>query len=267
MFIFSKIGFELVRPGNVLLLLLAAGAILLWLRGSRTRRWGRALITAATLALLIMVATPLPDWLLAPLEDRFPMPGNLPERIDGIIVLGGAIDEIVTAARGEVALTAQGARLTEAMSLARRHPEARVLFTGGSGRWVDSGTPEARIAGRFFGEMGLEPGRVTLEDQSRNTYENALFSKRLANPKPGERWVLITSASHMPRAVGCFRAQGWDVIPFPVDYRTAADPRSLHLFDLATATANLDLLVKEWMGLAAYRLMGRTDSLFPGPTS
>jgi uncharacterized SAM-binding protein YcdF (DUF218 family) len=265
MFIFSKIGFELVRPGNVLLLILAVGTVLLWLQGDRKRRWGRALISTATLAVLIVVATPLPDWLLAPLENRFPMPDKLPERIDGIVVLGGAIDEIVTAARGKIALTPQAARLTEAMSLARLHPEAKVLFAGGSGRWLGPAIAEAQIAGRFFGEIGLDPKRLVLEDRSRNTYENAIYAKRLANPKPGERWVLITSASHMPRAMGCFRAQGWDVIPFPVDYRTAADPRSPHLFDLAAATANLDSAVKEWSGLVAYRLMGRTDSLFPGP--
>jgi uncharacterized SAM-binding protein YcdF (DUF218 family) len=267
MFVLSKIGFELVRPGNVLLLALVVGIILLWLRPSRSQRWGRALITAATLVLLLMMATPLPDWLLAPLENRFPMLGKMPERVDGIIVLGGAIDEIVTAARGEVALTPQAARLTEAMSLARRHPEARVLFTGGSGRWLDGDTAEANAAALFFNEMGLDSGRLLLEDRSRNTYENALFAKRLANPKPGEHWVLITSASHMPRAVGCFRAQGWDVIPFPVDYRTSTDPRSLHVFDLAAAAMNLDTVVKEWLGLAAYRLMGRTDSFFPGPAS
>ena len=265
MFVLSKVVFALVRPGNLLLIILLTSTLLLWLPSLRARRSARALLTIAALAALAVGATPLPDLLLAPLENRFLPPAKLPERIEGIIVLGGALDEAVTDSRGQVALTNRAGRLPEAFFLARRHPEAHVLFTGGSGDFLIASTPEARAAGRFFAEMGLEPARLTLEDRSRTTYENALFAKRIAKPQAGQNWVLITSAWHMPRAVGCFRAQGWDVIPYPVDYRTTIVEAWIPQFDLTTAAVNLDTAAKEWLGLVAYRLMGRTSTLFPGP--
>jgi len=267
MFVLSKVAFALVRPSNLLLIILLAGTVLLWWPSPRARRCARALLTIAALGALAVGATPLPDLLLAPLENRFPLPTTLPERIDGIIVLGGAIDEAVSDARGQVALTNRAARLTEAFSMARSHPEARVLFTGGSWNFPVAVTPEAGIASQFFAAMGLESRRLTLEDRSQTTYENAVFAKRVANPQAGQNWVLITSAWHMPRAVGSFRAQGWDVIPYPVDYRTTITPTWAHLPDLATATVNLDTAEKEWLGLAAYWIMGRITTLFPGPNS
>ena len=145
------------------------------------------------------------------------------------------------------------------------HPEARILFTGGWGRLLPGAVSEAEIAGRFFNESGIDPGRVLLEDRARDTYENALLGKRLADPKPGEQWVLVTSAMHMPRAVGVFRAQGWNVIPYPVDYRTTGDYRLALRFSIAGGLTTLNLAAKEWLGLVAYRLMGWTNTLFPAP--
>lgn len=108
--------------------------------------------------------------------------------------------------------------------------------------------------------------RLILEERSRNTRENARFSAELANPKPGERWLLVTSAWHMPRAVGCFRRAGFPVTAYPVDYRTAG-PRDATRFNTFASDGLLefDLAVKEWIGLVAYKLAGYTDAWMPGP--
>ncbi len=265
MFVLSKILFLVARPGNFLLLLLAAGAILLYCPGTRARRLGRALVALAAAAGAVAVLTPLPDLLLSPLENRFPQLASLPSHADGIIVLGGALDEEISAARGQVTLAEGAGRLTEALRLARLFPDARVLFTGGSGRLFPGPLSEAEIARRFFAEMGLAPPRLILESRSRNTYENALFSKELAAPKPGETWLLVTSAAHMPRAMGVFRQAHWAVIPDPVDFRTTGDGRAVNRFAFAASLTTLDDAAKEWLGLVAYRLMGRSDALFPAP--
>ncbi len=265
MFVLSKIFFLLAKPGNLLVAFLAAGAVMLFWRGERVRGIGRRIVALVMLAAAAVATTALPDLVLAPLENRFPQPVHLPERIDGIIVLGGAVDEVVSAARGQVTLTPNAARLTETLALARRHPEARILFSGGSGRLYPTALSEAEVATRFFEEMGVDAARLTFEERSRNTYENALFSKRLAEPKVGQHWVLVTSAAHMPRAAGVFRAQGWEVIPYPVDYRTTGDGAATRRFEFADSLMLLNDAAKEWMGLAAYRLMGRTNEFFPAP--
>ena len=265
MFVLSKLFLLFALPGNFLVVLLAAGAVLLFWRGERGRRIGRALVALLALVALAVAATAFPDRLLAPLENRFPPPAALPERIDGIVVLGGSVDELVSEARGQLTLTQAAARLSETVALARRYPDARILFTGGSGRLFPGKLSEADLAERFFTALGIAAARLTLEDRSRNTYENVLFSQHLAQPKPGERWLLVTSAAHMPRAVGVFRAAAWSVIPYPVDYRTMGEGRSSRRFGFAASLEVLDDAAKEWMGLIVYRILGRTTALFPAP--
>jgi uncharacterized SAM-binding protein YcdF (DUF218 family) len=105
-----------------------------------------------------------------------------------------------------------------------------------------------------------------MERRSRNTQENAEFSKALAAPKSGERWLLVTSAYHMPRSVGVFRKAGFAVEPYPVDWRVGgpADRWRFRTFAI-DGLANLDAGTREWMGLVAYRISGKTSEFFPGP--
>src|SRR5262249_4377809 len=138
----------------------------------------------------------------------------------GLVVLGGAVTPDVSALRNEVALNEAAERMTVAVELVRKYPQARLLFSGGNGELFASGATEAEVALRLFESLGVPRERILLEDRSRNTVENAVFSKSIVNPQPGERWVLVTSAYHMPRAVGVFRKAGFAVEAFPVDYRT-----------------------------------------------
>jgi uncharacterized SAM-binding protein YcdF (DUF218 family) len=260
-FVASKLFWWTVNPGNVLLALLCVGLLALVL--GRTRL-GIRLVGLVTALCLVVTVLPVGPWLLHPLEDRFPA-AVVPERVDGIIVLCGAINPVLSAARRQPILTDSAERLFSFVALARRYPEARLVFTGGSASVVDTVDREADVARTVFQGLGLDTGRVLFERESRNTYENAVLTKRLIDPKPGERWVLVTSAYHMPRAIGCFRAQGWPVIPYPVDYGTSpgGDAPS---FSLLEGLDGVHWALREWIGLAFYYLAGRTDRFWPAPT-
>ena len=256
MFVLSKIFGLLAAPSTMLLLLLVAGAALHLMR----RRIGARLMIASAGLWLTIAALPLSAWLALPLENRHPDPAP-PARVDGIILLGGIVRSELTKAHGVVSLSDRADRLTGFLALARRYPDARLIFTGGTGAIGPAGdvAPEADDLRRLVGDLGLDPARVVWEDRSRNTIENALFSKALMAPRPGETWLLVTSAWHMPRSVAVFEAAGWPVTPWPVDRR--ANPRLG--FDPSGRLELLDLVVKEYQGLIAYRLMGRTKAVWP----
>jgi uncharacterized SAM-binding protein YcdF (DUF218 family) len=203
-----------------------------------------------------------------PLEYRFEPPDleRAGPSIAGIIVLGGGAD-LQPAGTSQVAgLNEAAERYTEAVALARRLPGAKLIFSGGSGGLLAAEAPEAETAGRLFAALGVASDRIVLEAASRDTFENARYTARLLEPRPNQRWLLVTSAWHMPRAMGCFRKAGFAVDPWPVDYRT---PRRLELLRLngsiPEGLRRLDFIAKEYVGLLAYRLAGRTDALFPGP--
>jgi uncharacterized SAM-binding protein YcdF (DUF218 family) len=198
---------------------------------------------------------------MRPLEDRFPRLRWMPAHVDGIIVLGGAIDLRESVDHGMPELNQRAERMTAFVALARLYPHARLVFTGGNPDLLAAGPTEADVARVFFKGLGLDPRRVAFEGKSRNTRENALLSKRLVNPGPHQEWILVTSAADMPRAVGCFRAVDWPIIAFPVDYHT----RQGLVPGLVSGLRDVDWATHEWIGLVYYRSRGWTSSLFPGP--
>lgn len=222
----------------------------------RLARWsGRAMLAA----LLAVGIFPIGEVVLRPLEVEFPARAA-PEQIDGIVVLGGVEDQRATAVWGEPQLNEAAERLTAAAALAIAHPEARLVFSGGSGRLRNTvlGQPEIpSVAVDFFVSLGIDPDRITWEDQSRNTADNAQFSYAVAAPAAGETWVLVTSAFHMVRALASFEAAGWDdIIPHPVDYRTGSFSDGIG-WNLSGNLEVLNLAIKEWVGRLGYRLTGR----------
>jgi uncharacterized SAM-binding protein YcdF (DUF218 family) len=249
---------ELLRPISLLVIVTTLGLL------SLHRRIGRVLITLGALGLFALMILPVQQWLLMPLEDRFvrPLP---PDHVDGIIVLGGAVDPVISTERGIPSLNAAAERMTEFVALSRRYPAARLLFTGGIGTVMPDVEPEAVAARELFSELGLPPERVIYEDRSRTTYENAVFSRELAQPRPGETWLLVTSAAHMPRSVGVFRHVGWTVIPWPTSYKTVHAVLPSITEPFSGRMGELDTAVHEWVGLVAYRLTGKSDDLFPAP--
>jgi uncharacterized SAM-binding protein YcdF (DUF218 family) len=258
----SKIFWFVAEP---LSLAIALGLLGILLGFTRFARAGRVLMAGAILVLAAGMLTPLGALLLQPLEDRFPPPpADIPAPA-GIIVLGGAVDAERSEARGQIFLTSDGSRLITAVELARRYPAARLVFTGGLGTFRE-GPPEAVSARKLWLSLGVPEERMTFEAKSRNTWENAVFTRDLIKPKPGETWLLVTSAWHMPRSVGIFRRLGIDVIPYPVAYRTFGDERDFWVStSMIDKVIMLDSGVREWAGLLAYRLAGKTDALFPAP--
>ncbi len=231
----------------------------------RRRRLGAWLTGAATLLLVVAATTNLGLLLVRPLEARFQRPAE-PAFIDGIIVLGGGMNASLNGRNGGWELNRAGDRFAEALRLALRHPEARILVTGGITVLSDATETEAAAAVRFFTDMGIAPARLLAEDQARNTEENAQLAKTLAAPEAGETWLLVTSAAHMPRSMGLFRKAGFEVIAWPTDYFTADDVWPG--LALGSGTENLDILnaaLREWAGLTGYYLTGRIDEWFPGP--
>lgn len=255
-FIASKMIGALLRPDTWIVLALAVVVLALVLNRRRVALW----VGSITLALLVALAImPLGDLLLQPIERTYPAEPAL-DQVDGIIVPGGGEDARASAFWAQTQLNEGGERYTAALALARRFPEARLIFTGGSaalGDLAGAETSEADMARRFFRDQGVSPERLLLEGQSRNTAENARLSLALAAPAPGETWVLVTSAFHMPRAMRSFETAGWTgLVPWPVDYRTSAFKDGMG-WNLTRNLLVLNTAIREQVGQIAYRLSGR----------
>ncbi len=262
-FILCKIlGFFAV-PSNFLIAIGFVGLVLLLTRFTRLGSW---LVVTSLVLIALVGLSPLGNALILPLEQRFPPWDASRGPPDGIVVLGGAILPDISDARGEVVLGKAAERITVAAELARRYPDARIIFSGGGNAWIFAEAVEATFAVRQLEALGVAHERITAEEQSRNTIENAVFSRLIANPKPGERWLLVTSAYHMPRAIAAFRAAGFPVEAYPVDWRTRGPIDLVRPFpSLSNGLWQTDTAVHEWLGLLLYRLAGTTSELLPSP--
>jgi uncharacterized SAM-binding protein YcdF (DUF218 family) len=259
----SKVFGFFATPSNFVILIGIAGALLL---STRFARAGWRLVIASLVLLAVIGFSPVGNALMVPLEDRFPPWDHGRGAPHGIVVLGGALSPDVSHARNTAALNEAAERLTAVAELARRYPQARIIFSGGSGAVIFAERPEAEFAVRLLESLGVPKGRVVPEDKSRNTVENARFSRELAQPKPGERWLLVTSAYHLPRAMGIFRRAGFPVEAYPVDWRTRGSGDALRPFpSMGEGMRRTDTAMREWIGLLAYWIGGQTSELFPGP--
>ena len=262
-FILSKtLGF-FALPSNLVATLVALGIVLMF---TRFRRAGRVLATLGVVLLLFAGLSPLGNILMYPLEQRFPPWDGARGAPAGVVVLGGAISPDVSVVHDTPALTEAAERITAIAELAKKYPALRIIYSGGNARLLYAEGNEADFALRLFESFGIARDRLAAEDKSRNTVQNALFSKALADPKPGERWLLVTSAYHMPRAIGIFRRAGFAVEAYPVDWRTRGKVDLMMPFDSVTGgLRRTDTAVREWVGLVAYWATGQSSALFPAP--
>lgn len=262
-FYLSKVFWLFAQPINMIGLMMGIALLAMLLRRRRT---AAAALASGFLVLALSTWTSLGALMLHPLEDRFARPDPAPENIAGIVVLGGGFEGSVNLARGGYELNASGDRFVEAAVLARRYPQARVVVTGGASSLTLEGEADGDTAPRLLTALGVGPERLVMENRSRNTYENAVFTKEIVEPRPGETWLLVTSAFHMPRSMGLFRRAGFEVVAWPADYRTSGveypGPAQDNFSD---SLQNTTLAIREWIGLIAYRLTGRLDELLPGP--
>ena len=262
-FLLSKILWVFTAPGNLLVLLLVVGAFWIVSRDKKRQARGRELVIGVAFIFFTLAVFPVDDWLLTPIENRFP--AAHPDKVDGIVLIGGDENALASTERGQPVMLASARRYVAFAALARQYPEAKLVFSGGSARLrTEDSKKEADVATEALTSLGIAPERLVVEEESRNTRENAVASALIVQPKPEETWLLVTSAFHMPRAMGCFRKAGWNVQPATTDYRTDGHYAYQVHFDLTEHLYKITLAVHEYVGLVAYYLLGYTDSLWPG---
>lgn len=255
-FYISKVFWFFAQPSNLIILLFTIGIVLYF---CHKRQTAIRLITFSIVTIALAGLSPMSNLMMLSLEEQYAKPAieNL-DAPDGIIVLGGMLDTLISERRNETTLNNGAERLTEAAKMALRFPKSRILVTGGVGALIYRGRDEATMAKKFLIDLGIDKDRIQIETQSKNTWQNAVFSKKLIKPKAGENWLLITSAFHMPRSMGVFRAAGFPVTPWPVDYRTRGMEDAWRFSARPSkAWRNIDVAVKEWVGYIAYSLSGR----------
>ena len=248
----------ILQPDRLLLFGLIMVAILLacgWLV------YGTRLLYCLITGALFVSIAPVGEWLMSPLENQFSRPLSLPPDIQGLLVLAGGENINVSTSRGVPSLGPAAERIVEAALLARAYPELPILYSGGTKRSTDPGKTSF-TARTIFSGLGVDSTRIKYETESRTTAESALLAKRLVPHK--DRWLLVTSAWHMPRAIGAFRAEGWEVVAFPVDYTTQL-ATNWGGFSFKSAAQKIAIAIHEWGGLVWYRLSGRSDAWFPAP--
>ena len=261
LFVLDKVFNVLARPADAALGILV---VVLALMALRRRRLATMLLAALGVAGVSLYVLPIDDWALYPLEARFPKPLRVPARIKGIVILGGGEDRRVSTAWGEPTLYGDFGSLLEASRLAALHPEALIVFSG-YGTDPQAMVTEAAIARRILEAMGVAPARIVLEDRSRDTWQNLVYSKALVSPQPGESWILVGAAAHLPRSIAIARHLGWDLLADPTSYLSVPPGSGLPQAEMVHKLDHLGTALHEWMGLLAYWLEGRTETLFPAP--
>lgn len=249
MFGVSKLLWALLAPDSLLVfgVLAALYAVL-----RRNWPWASGLLLVETLVLVALAIWPIGEWLLYPLEQPGTPTAELPAHVEGIVMLGGAEDGLQTAIWGAPELNAAAERLTATAMLARRYPEARVVLSGGSGSLRYTEFKDADIGRRFLVDQGLAPERLLLERESRNTLENILFTHQAVQPGAEERWILVTSSWHLPRALRVCAQVQWPVIPYAVDHRSVPGHLLRMEWNLAGHLDTLTLALREWVGWIVY---------------
>ncbi len=244
LYFISKGFWLIVQPAHLWILLMVLGTTLLI---TRWRRLGLGLLSFDALLILVVALLPVGSWLMAPLENRFPPLTQMPMHVDGVIMLGGG-------------------KNVEFVDLARRYPKAKLVFAGGKPPLQYGVLHKADAAPNGSLWMGIDTNRITFEPESRNTFEDVVNAKAIVHPTPAETWILVTAAFHMPRSVGLFQAQGWQVVPDPVDYpNSPVCDGAVSNLDFAENYNLLSVALKEWIGMLANRLLGHSESFFPGP--
>jgi uncharacterized SAM-binding protein YcdF (DUF218 family) len=261
-FLLSKSVVFLLLPSNILIVLAVVGAVLLAIDKKRA---GTGLLLASIILLAIAGWWPTGHALIHALESRFPPWNSNRGAPDGIVVLGGALESRLSREFGEPVIGGDGNRVVALGKLARTYPDARIIYSGGDSSLLGNQPPEAEFVYQMLDSLGLPRGRILLEPRSRNTAENAVFTKALANPRADERWLLVTSAQHMPRAVGAFRRVGFPVEAYPVGWRTGPHAELGAPRAFGDALGRFDSAAREWIGLLVYWATGKTGALLPSP--
>lgn len=258
MFEFSKILWEIFQPSHLIMVLfiVAWALFLVWERGG-----GLLLITS--FILIVLTVLPISQMIIRPLEARFPVPRSLPSDIAGIIILGGGINPKLSSDYQQISMNSMGERVLVGIELANLYPNTSVVYSGGTGSLQNATYKEADYAVDTLEKAGVARERLISEPYSRNTYENFGYLRELIEPDTGAPWILVTSAKHMPRAVGVAQRFGFNVLPYPVDFQTPRQMTWQPRLDMLHQLEILDSAMKEWVGLLYYSYKGYITETFP----
>lgn len=259
-FVVSKLFWFIFSPDTFLVLLLVLCLVLFWCRAGKT---ALVLLHAVTIILVVCTFFPVGEWVLYPLEKNYPPNIQLPDKVDGIVMLAGPEDLLLSSYFQQPQLTSAAERYTAFVHLINTYPDAKHVFSGGIGSLDQSGMKSSDFARQLLKSLGLDTKSIIFESRSRNTYENAVLTKKIIAPEKDETWLLVTSASHMPRSVGIFTKLNWNIVPYPVDFRAHPEQGFRVYPKLAENLKELRQGMHEWLGLTAYYLTGKTSSLFP----
>lgn len=234
-----------------LVILLAGGGLLAFKR----RQWGKRLILISCIGFSFFGIVPVGLWTLEQLENRFSKEETIPPDAKGIICLGGSFDPLASQPRGETSYNLAGGRFIRFVQLARAYPHLQLVCTGTSF--------EAETAKKELQALGIDPSSILFEADSKDTKGNALKTAELIHPQPQDKWILLTSAYHMPRSVALFRKAGFNVIPYPVDYHTPGNYEPWFFIGLKLNLDAWQASSREWLGMVINYIMGRSDEIFP----
>ncbi len=252
-FIASKIFWYIFSPLTLIAILLMTGCLLLALKQAK---WGRRATGLAIALFVIGGVLPTGPNLIVYLESRYDVPG-IPDDVAGFLVLGGAIHVQDETRARQMSIRDHGERFTEMLRLSRAYPQVPIVYSGGDGGLTQSSPKESDIVQNYLKEIGYLNERLRFENRSRSTYENMAYSLELVHPQPGDKWVLITSAFHMPRSAAVFRKGGWNVLPYPAGYLEDGTYKVLGDLDVLGNFYKLQVATKEIVGIIAYKLTGK----------
>ncbi len=258
-FYLSKILWLIINPYNILTFLFFLGLFSFYMNWKKIYKMS---YSALLIIIFIIGILPTGNFLYYKLEKRYHSPTEIPKNIDGILILSGATNPVLTEEHKKISLGGSVERLFESILLIKKYPNAKVIFSGGSGLITNQKLTHAKVAKEFFENFGIDTNKIIFESKSRNTYENILFSKKLIKPKDNENWLLVTSAMHMTRSEGIAKKLDWHIIPYPVDYGMLKKFSWLPNFNILENLGSFQGSSHEWIGLIAYYLMGRTIAVY-----
>ena len=258
-FYLSKILWLVLNPFNIFILFTIVTIFLYLISFKKT---SITIFFINSLYLFIISVLPIGNYLIYKIEKDYHSQSSIPDRLDGILILGGATNPSMYKEFNEISVNGSAERLIESVSLIKKFNKSKVVFSGGSAIINRPDLGHSQVAKSFYKKMGLDESRIIFEDNSRNTYENILFSKNIAKPKKNENWLLITSASHMKRATLIGYKHNWEFIPYAVDFKTKKIFKFAPSFNLLSNINSLQYGSHEWIGLISYYLMNRTDKIF-----
>jgi len=257
-FYFSKILWLIINPFNILVFLFFLNIFFLILKKKKLSYF---FLIFCLILLVSFGVFPFGKFLIYKLEKNYHNAFVFPDKVDGILILGGATNPFLSNEFNQIHLDGAAERLVESINLINTYKDAKIIFSGGSGYLKHQKLNHAKAAKKFFYQMGVNTDRIIFEDESRNTYENILFAKKFAKPKPNEIWIVITSAYAMNRAIFIGENFNWKLSPYAVDF---SQPKKIKFFPNLYMLNNINSMQigsHEWIGLIAYYLMGRTNRI------